>query len=65
MSPTVQTAIDEVLQRAVAGGAVPCVAAVAAGRDGVIYEAGPARGCHGAHLPTTRSASTPPSGSCR
>jgi methyl acetate hydrolase len=40
MSPTVQTAIDEVLQRAVAEGAVPCVAAIAAGRDGVIYEGG-------------------------
>jgi CubicO group peptidase (beta-lactamase class C family) len=40
MSPTVQTAIDEILQRAVADGAVPCVAATASGRDGVIYQGG-------------------------
>jgi hypothetical protein len=32
--------IDEVLERAVASGAVPSVAAIAADRNGVIYEAG-------------------------
>jgi methyl acetate hydrolase len=40
MSPSVQASIDEILERAVAEGAVPCVAAIAANRDGVIYEGG-------------------------
>ena len=39
----VRTSIDGVLENAVASGAVPNVAAIAADRDGVIYEgaAGP------------------------
>jgi CubicO group peptidase (beta-lactamase class C family) len=43
MSTTVRTSIDGVLESAVASGAVPNVAAVAADRNGVIYEgaAGP------------------------
>lgn len=44
MSPSVDSsAIDEVLQRAVEGGAVPNATAMAADRNGVIYEgaAGP------------------------
>ena len=56
------SAIDTVLQDAVASGAVPHVAAIAADRDGVIYQgaAGPARSAR-----ATRSPWTPCSGSCR
>ena len=38
MSSTVRTSVDGVLEEAVASGAVPNVAAIAADRDGVIYE---------------------------
>jgi CubicO group peptidase (beta-lactamase class C family) len=43
MATVSRTGIDEVLERAVADGAVPSVAAIAADRDGIIYEgaAGP------------------------
>ncbi len=43
MSPSVHSAVDEVLQGAVQSGAVPNVVAIAADRDGIIYEgaAGP------------------------
>ena len=43
MTTISRTGIDEVLERAVAGRAVPSVAAIAADRDGIIYEgaAGP------------------------
>jgi CubicO group peptidase (beta-lactamase class C family) len=43
MTTITRTGIDEVLERAVADGDVPCVAAIAADRDGIIYEgaAGP------------------------
>ncbi|HYB29949.1 MAG TPA: serine hydrolase domain-containing protein [Solirubrobacteraceae bacterium] len=37
---TTRTGVDEVLERAVASGAVPSVAAIAADRDGIIYEGG-------------------------
>ena len=59
----VRTSIDKVLQDAVESGAVPNVAAIAADRDGVIYEgaAGPAVGRRAA----TRSRPTRTSGSCR
>ena len=54
--------IDKVLQEAVNAGAVPSVAAIAADRDGVIYEGGA-----GSWWPVAaiRSASTLISGSCR
>ena len=38
------TAIDKVLRDAVDSGGVPHVAAIAANRDGVIYQARPGRG---------------------
>jgi len=43
MATISRTGVDEVLERAVADGAVPSVAAIAADRDGIIYEgaAGP------------------------
>jgi methyl acetate hydrolase len=43
MATVSRTSVDEVLERAVADGAVPSVAAIAADRDGIIYEgaAGP------------------------
>ena len=44
MSPAIDgTAVSQILERAVASGAVPHVAAIAADRDGVIYQgaAGP------------------------
>jgi CubicO group peptidase (beta-lactamase class C family) len=43
MSSTVHSAIDEILEQAVESGAVPNVVAIAADRDGLIYEgaAGP------------------------
>ena len=55
--------IDKVLQEAVNAGAVPSVAAIAADRDGVIYEGG----ARAAWWPVAaiRSASTLISGSCR
>jgi hypothetical protein len=43
MSTTTQSKIDQVLERAVAGGAVPSVAAIAADRGGIIYEGRRAR----------------------
>ena len=58
MSPT----IDKVLQQAVDAGAVPSVAAIAADRNGVIYQGGAGATLAGG---ATRSASTPISGSCR
>ena len=56
------TAIDKVLQDAVDSGGVPHVAAIAADRDGVIYQgaAGPRRQAR-----ATRSRWTRCSGSCR
>jgi methyl acetate hydrolase len=38
MTTITRTGIDEILERAVADGAVPSVAAIAADRDGIIYE---------------------------
>jgi hypothetical protein len=38
MATISRTGIDEVPERAVAGGAIPSVAAIAANRDGIIYE---------------------------
>ena len=56
------TAIDKVLQEAVDSGGVPHVAAIAADRDGVLYQgaAGPGRSGR-----ATRSRWTRCSGSCR
>ena len=58
----VRTSIDDVLHTAVDSGAVPNVAAIAADRDGIIYE-----GAAGPRAPAaaTRRAWTPTSGSCR
>ncbi len=56
-------AVDKVLQDAVANGAVPHVAAIAADRDGIIYEGGAgARTAGEAGAPVDAA---PSSGSCR
>ena len=59
----VRTSIDEVLQNAVESGAVPNVAAIAADRDGIIYEGAAGPRVAGEERPG--DASTPTSGSCR
>ncbi|MDT5280642.1 MAG: methyl acetate hydrolase, partial [Mycobacterium sp.] len=38
MSSSVKSSVDAVLEQAVASGAVPNVVAIAADRDGIIYE---------------------------
>ena len=40
MTTITRTGVDQVLERAVADGAVPQVVAIAADRDGIIYEGG-------------------------
>ena len=58
----VSSSIDKVLQDAVDAGAVPRVAAIAADRNGIIYEGAAGPRVAGASEP---SPSTPTSGSCR
>ena len=56
--------IDQLLQQAVDGGAVPHVAAIAADRNGVVYEGGAGTPASPVRA-TTPSARPPSSGSCR
>src|SRR6516164_10347025 len=53
MTTTARTGIDQILERAVAEGAVPEVAAIAADRDGIIYEGGAGPRVAGEDAPAT------------